>query len=49
MGIIFFGIVTPIGLIMKIFKKDLLSLKFSNKKSYWQTKPKLKNNMRKQF
>ncbi len=49
MGIIFFGTVTPIGLIMKIFKKDLLNLKFSNKESYWQTRPKLKNNMKKQF
>ena len=49
MGIIFFGVVTPIGLIMKIFKKDLLNLKFSNKESYWQTRPKLKNNMKKQF
>ena len=49
MGIIFFGIVTPIGLIMKIFKKDLLNLKFSDKETYWQTRPKLKNNMKKQF
>ena len=49
MGILFFGVVTPIGLTMKIFKKDLLNLKFSDKKTYWQTRPKLKNNMKKQF
>ena len=35
MGIIFFFVVTPIGIIMKILKKDLLNLKFNQKKSYW--------------
>ena len=49
MGIIFFGVVTPIGIIMKIFKKDLLNLKFSDIETYWQTRPKSKNNMKKQF
>tara|TARA_B100001063_G_C16671878_1_gene506820 strand:- start:274 stop:657 length:384 start_codon:yes stop_codon:yes gene_type:complete len=48
-GILFFGVVTPISLIMKVFKKDLLNLKFSDKETYWQTRPKLKNNMKKQF
>src|SRR6056300_1109689 len=43
-GILFFGVVTPISLIMKVFKKDLLNLKFSDKETYWQTRPKLKNN-----
>ena len=32
---IFFFVVTPIGLLMKILKKDLLNLKFNNDKSYW--------------
>jgi large-conductance mechanosensitive channel len=29
MGIIFFLVVTPIGLIMRIFGKDLLNLKYN--------------------
>ena len=29
MGIIFFIVVTPIGLLMKLLKKDLLNLKFN--------------------
>ena len=36
MVIIFFLVVTPIGLIMKIIKKDLLNLKFrKDKETYW--------------
>ena len=49
MGFIFFVVVTPIGLLMKIFKKDLLSLKFNNKKSYWIEKNNIKSRMKDQF
>ena len=35
MGIIFFFVVTPIGLILRIFGKDVLNLKKNNAKSYW--------------
>ena len=35
MGIIFFLVVTPIGLIMRAFGKDLLNLKYNKDKSYW--------------
>ena len=35
MGLIFFFVVTPIGLFMKLLKKDLLNLKFNGKPSYW--------------
>ena len=49
MGIIFFFVVTPIGLLMKIFKKDLLNLKFNNKKSYWIEKKDPKSKMKNQF
>ena len=44
MGIIFFLVVTPIGLLMKMFKKDLLDLKYNSKKTYWikKTGPKSK-------
>ena len=30
MGVVYFGIITPIGLIMKLFGKDVLNLKKSN-------------------
>ena len=49
MGTIFFIIVTPIGIIMKILKKDLLNLKFNNKKTYWIEKNGLKSKMKNQF
>ena len=38
MGIVFFFVVTPISIIMKIFGKDLLNLKYNNQKSYWLEK-----------
>ena len=46
MAFVFFGVVTPTGLVMKFFKKDLLKLKKNNKKSYWverKTKTVMKN------
>ena len=49
MGIIFFLVVTPIGLIMKILGKDLLNLKFNKNKSYWIKKNDLKSKMKNQF
>ncbi len=49
MGIIFFFIVTPISLIMKIFGKDLLNLKYNNQKSYWIDKKGPKSKMKNQF
>ena len=50
MGIIFFLVVTPIGLLMKIFKKDLLNLTFNdNKKTYWIEKTEQKSKMKNQF
>jgi hypothetical protein len=35
LGFIFFGIFTPIGIIMRIFGRDELGLKFQKKRSYW--------------
>ena len=35
MGVIFFFVVTPIAILMRISKKDLLNLKFNNKETYW--------------
>ena len=49
MGIIFFFVVTPIGLIMKMLKKDLLNLKYNNDKSYWIEKKGPKSKMKNQF
>ena len=49
MGLIFFLVVTPIAIIMKILKKDLLNLNFNNNKSYWIKKDSVKSNMKKQF
>ncbi len=49
MGIIFFLVVTPIALIMRIIGKDLLNLKFNKEKSYWIEKNGPKSKMKNQF
>ena len=49
MAIIYFFILTPISLILKIFGKDLLNLKFSKEKSYWTKREKNIGTMDKQF
>jgi len=49
MGIIFFIVVTPIGFLMKILKKDLLNLKFNKDNSYWIEKTEPKSKMKNQF
>jgi len=50
MGIVFFAVVTPTGLIMKIFGKDLLKKKFNkNNKSYWIDADKNNSSMKRQF
>ena len=49
MGIIFFLVVTPTGILMRIFKKDLLNLKLNKNKSYWIEKTELKSKMKNQF
>jgi len=49
MGVIFFIVVTPIGILMKILKKDLLNLKYNNSKSYWIIKKGPKSEMKNQF
>ena len=35
MGIIYFLIITPIGLFLRLIGKDILNLKFNKNKSYW--------------
>ena len=50
MGIIFFAVVTPTGIIMRIAGKDLLRKKFiANKESYWIKREKIISSMKNQF
>jgi len=50
MGIVFFLVVTPTGLIMRALGKDLLSKKFDgNRNSYWIKRDKTKSTMKQQF
>ena len=49
MGLVFFLVVTPTGLIMKLFNKDLLKLRKNKNSSYWIKKPETKSEMKNQF
>ena len=49
MGVIFFFVVTPIGLIMRILGKDILNLRYNTKKTYWIEKTGPKSKMKNQF
>ena len=49
MGIIFFLVVTPTGLLMRVLKKDLLRLKYNKDSSYWIEKNEVKSKMKNQF
>ncbi len=49
MGFVFFGVVTPISIIMKLLRKDLLNLKRNKKETYWLKKEEIKSNMKNQF
>ena len=49
MGIIFFLVVTPVGLIMRLLGKDVLNLKYNKNKSYWIKKNGPESKMKNQF
>ena len=49
MGLVFFLVVTPTGLIMRMFKKDLLKLKKNNLNTYWINRSEPKSDMKNQF
>tara|TARA_B100000700_G_scaffold280045_1_gene329564 strand:+ start:584 stop:970 length:387 start_codon:yes stop_codon:yes gene_type:complete len=49
MGFIFFFVVTPIGILMRFFRKDLLHLKFNKNETYWIEKNGYKSKMKDQF
>ena len=48
MGLIFFFVVTPTGILMKILKKDVMGLK-RGASSYWITREDKAQSMKKQF
>ena len=50
MAFVYFIILTPISLIVRLFGKDLLNLKFSEeKKTYWKKRKNKMSSMKKQF
>ena len=49
MGFIFFLVVTPTGIIMRITGKDILGLKKFNQNSYWIIRKKNNTSMKNQF
>ncbi len=49
MGIIFFLVVTPTGIILRLFRKDILKLKKNKSNTYWTLKDNDNNDMRNQF
>ena len=49
MVIVFFLVVTPISLILRLLGKDILNLKKNNKRTYWIDKSEPKSKMKNQF
>ena len=49
MGVVFFLVITPIGLLHRLFRNDLLNLKFNKKKSYWIEVVGKKSKMKNQY
>lgn len=50
MALVYFTVLTPVSLLIRLFGKDLLGLKFNKKKdSYWINRKKTLGKMSKQF
>ena len=49
MGFIFYFVVTPIALLMRLLQKDLLNLRFNKNNTYWINKSGPKSKMKNQF
>ncbi len=49
MGFIYFIIITPIGILMRLVGKDLLNIKYNKNKSYWIKRSKNVDTMKRQF
>ena len=50
MGVVFFLVVTPIGLVMRILGKDLINIRYNKKiKTYWIDRDENMGSMKRQF
>ena len=49
MGFVFFFVIFPTGLFMRLIKKDILNLKFHKKNTYWISRKIKKTSMKRQF
>ena len=49
MAIIYFIIITPMAIVLKLFKKDLLKIKFTPVNTYWIKRDKKFGSMKRQF
>ena len=49
MALIFFLILTPIGIFLRLIGKDLLNIKLNNNKTYWIKRYKKPGSMKRQF
>ena len=49
MGLVFFLVVTPTGIIMRLLKKDLLKLKKNKLNTYWINRSESKSDMKNEF
>ena len=49
MAVIYFAIITPIGIFMRLLGKDLLNMKFLKKNSYWIKRESKIKSMKRQF
>jgi len=49
MGIVYFFVVTPVGLFMRLLGKDLLKTKNSTNNTYWKIRKKSIGSMKRQF
>jgi hypothetical protein len=49
MGVLFFVVVTPIAILLRVFRKDVLSLKKNTSDTYWKKKSDYDSSMKNQF
>jgi len=50
MGLVFFVVLTPIAIIMRLIGKDILKRKFNkSEKTYWIYREKIKSSLKNQF
>ena len=49
MAVVYFIVITPIGLFMRLIGKDLLGIKYSKNSSYWIKRKKNIGSMKRQF